>query len=254
MSKEQTRQEFARQAVTMASAPVFNAQEVIAAIVEASAHGSERKTLDVGCGPGIVVEALGQRGGEVVGIDLTPEMLQQANQRCRQAGLSNVELICGPAERLNFPPGHFDAAVSRATLHHLQDPSAVLAEMARVVKPGGRIALADIVSSEDAAPAQLHNALEILRDPSHTRMLALSELLALAQSAELKLVDQKCWEQHREFGEWMKIANAPQREAPLRVVMENCARAGLHAGIDLQRRDGRITFTHRLVLLVLERA
>lgn len=252
MTHEQTKREFARQAAAMSAAAVFNAQEVLAAIVQAGGQGPGRSALDVGCGPGIVVEALAKAGGAVTGIDLTPEMIEQARSRCGAAGLSNVKLLVGPAEQLPFETGRFDAAVSRVTIHHLADPAKVVAEMARVVKPGGRLALADIVSSEDPEESRLHNALEVLRDPSHATMLPLSALLEMVAAAGLRLVAQQCWNQQREFGEWMRIANAPQRVEPLRAVMSALAGAGKTAGIDLQCRDGKLTFTHKLVMLVAE--
>ena len=250
MLSDRTQQEFARQAAAMASAAIFNAQDVLKAIVEASGHGPAKTVLDVGCGPGIVVEALAKQGGKVVGIDVTPEMIQQGRQRCGQAGLANAEFILGPAETLPFPSGSFDGVVSRLALHHVSDPAKVVGEMSRVLRSGGRMVLADIVASENPVESELHNAIETLRDPSHVRMMPLSEFVSIAGAADLALLAQKQWDQHRQFEEWVKIANAPEREQPLKVVMENLARAGLRAGIDLQCRDGRITFCHRLTMLV----
>ena len=253
MNTEQTREEFARQVKTMSASAVFNAQEVLEAIAEASRQGPGRKTLDVGCGPGIVAEVLARRGGQVAGIDVTPEMIRQAQTRCKEKGLSDAEFIVAPAERMPFPAGHFDAVVSRLTLHHVADPVAVVAEMARVLKSGGRMVLADVVSSEDVEESRLHNAIEVVRDPSHTRMLPLSELLSTAQSMGLRLIDRRDWVQRREFEEWMKIANAPERTGPLRAVMESLARAGVRAGIDLRVNNDQIRFDHHLVMLALNK-
>jgi ubiquinone/menaquinone biosynthesis C-methylase UbiE len=253
VNTEQTREEFARQVKTMSASAVFNAQEVLEAIAEASRQGPGRKALDVGCGPGIVAEALARRGGQITGIDVTPEMIRQAQARFEEKGLSDAEFIVAPAERMPFPAEHFDAVVSRLTLHHVADPVAVVAEMARVLKSGGRMVAADVVSSEDADESRLHNAIEVLRDPSHTRMLPLSELVSTAQSIGLRLLDRRDWVQRREFEEWMKIANAPERTGPLRAVMEALARAGARAGINLRAEDGQIWFDHHLVMLVLDK-
>src|SRR4029079_3322625 len=126
--------------------------------------------LDVACGPGIVVEALARDAGGVVGCDLTPEMLEKARQRCAAAKLTNVRFVPGRAEALPFEDAEFDVVVSRSALHHFLDPAATLREMARVLRPGGRMVTVDVMASEDPAEAALHNALEILRDPSHVRM------------------------------------------------------------------------------------
>jgi len=253
MSNERVRQSFGRQALTMSAAAVFNAQDVLEAIAHASGHGPGRRCIDVGCGPGIVLEALARRGGEVVGLDVTPEMVQQAQERCRQATLANVRVLVGLGEALPFPDGHFDAAVSRVTLHHVQDPHAVLGEMTRILRPGGRLVVADIVSSDVPGESDLQNALEIIRDPSHTRMLPRSAFLALGQPHGLRLVEQREWVQHREFGEWMKIVNAPERRWPLGTVMRSLAQAGQHAGMDLKCAGETITFDHHLWMLVLKK-
>jgi ubiquinone/menaquinone biosynthesis C-methylase UbiE len=253
VNTERTREEFARQVKTMAASAVFNAKEVLEAIAEASRQGPGRKALDVGCGPGIVADALARRGGQVTGIDVTPEMVHQAQTRCKEKGLPDAEFIVAPAERMPFPAGHFDAVVSRLTLHHVADPVAVVAEMARVLKSGGRMVLADVVSSENVEESRLHNAIEVLRDPSHTRMLPLSELLSTAQSMGLRLIHRRDWVQRREFEEWMKIANAPERTEPLRAVMESLAKAGVRAGVDLRVEEGLIRFDHYLVMLALEK-
>jgi len=254
MSNDRIRQSFKGQALTMSAAAVFNAQDVLEALVQASGQGPGRRCIDVGCGPGIVLEALARRGGEVVGVDATPEMVHQARERCRQAKLANVQAMVGLGEKLPFPDRHFDAAVSRVTLHHVQDPHAVLAEMTRILKPGGRSVVADIVSSDLPAESDLHNALEIIRDPSHTRMLPRSAFLALGQPHGLRLVEQRQWVQHREFGEWMRIVNDPDREWPLGMVMRNLAQAGQHAGTNLKCTAETVTFDHHLWMLVLEKA
>jgi ubiquinone/menaquinone biosynthesis C-methylase UbiE len=237
----------------MAASAVFNAREVLEALVEASGHGPGKTALDVACGPGIVTEALAARGGLVCALDLTPEMIRLARLRCDQAGLRNVECTVGRAESLPFPPQHFDSVVARFAIHHMEDPASAIAQMCRVLKDGGRIVLVDAISSEDADERQLHNALESLRDPSHTRMLSPSELSLLAESGGLTVLGRRFWQQPREFGEWMGIVNAPDREGPLRTIMECLVKAGFQAGIGLHAQGGVLTFTHRLMMLTAEK-
>src|SRR5581483_7782262 len=108
----------------------------------------------------------------------------------------------------------------------------------------------DVMSSENAAEAALHNALEILRDPSHVRMLPRSELQKHLQAAGLRVESSTGWINHREAGEWLKITNAPERAGPLKVVMAELAKRGATAGLDLRVDGERILFEHRPALTV----
>ena len=73
----------------------------------------------------------------------------------------------------------------RYAFHHFPDPGAVLAEMARVCRPGGRVAVIDVAASPDAAKAATFNEMELRRDPSHVRALPLEELRSLFAGAGL---------------------------------------------------------------------
>jgi ubiquinone/menaquinone biosynthesis C-methylase UbiE len=244
------RGEFSRQADAMASAALFNDQAILARIREAAHATPNARILDVACGPGIVVEALAPGAAEVVGCDITPQMLEKARERARAANLLNVRFVPAWAEALPFPDASFDAVVSRSAVHHFPDPSAAVREMARVVRSGGRVVTVDVMAAESAEDAALHNALEILRDPSHVRMLARSELHRVLVQAGLEIASCTAWTNHREFGEWMKITNAPERIMPLKVVMTALARCGASAGIGLRLEHDRLLFDHAAGLTI----
>jgi ubiquinone/menaquinone biosynthesis C-methylase UbiE len=242
--------EFSRQADVMANTALFNDQGVLARICATARLTGGSRALDVACGPGIVVEALARVAGEVVGCDITPAMVEKTRQRCAAAGLANVRCMPGRAEDLPFDDASFDVVVSRSAVHHFVDPVAALREMARVVKPGGRVVTVDVTSAESPADAALHNALETLRDPSHTRMLPKSELHRSLTLAGLAVQECLEWTNHREFDEWLKITNAPERVGPLRVVMASLARGGATAGIGLRLDGEKILFEHKAALTV----
>jgi len=244
------RNEFSRQADAIASAALFNDRTVLARIREAAQVVPQARILDVACGPGIVAEALAPGAGEVVGCDITPEMLDKARERVQAAGLDNVRFVPGWAEALPFPDASFDAVVSRSAVHHFPDPAAAVREMARVARSGGRVITVDVMSAESEEDAALHNALEILRDPSHVRMLPRSELHRVLVQAGLEIASCVAWTNHREFGEWMKITNAPERIMPLKVVMAALARCGKTAGIGLRLENERLLFEHTAGLTI----
>ena len=107
------------------------------------AHGE--RLLDVGCGLGEAALALAQDlgdGGEVVGVDASESMLRVARSNAG-AARSRVRFTVGDACSLDEPDDSFDAARSERTLQWLADPAAAVAEMVRVVRPGGRVSLID---------------------------------------------------------------------------------------------------------------
>jgi ubiquinone/menaquinone biosynthesis C-methylase UbiE len=249
-----TREEFDRQADSMPKASVFTDSDVLDRIKSAAPVTGRSRVLDLGCGPGIVTEAFAVEAGEVIALDLSFEMIQRARQRCERAGQRNVRFAIGKAERLPFRNAAFDAIVTRLTLHHFPDLETALSEMIRVLQPHGKIVIADIISSQIPEESELHNALEVLRDPSHVKMLSHTELRHLIRATGLITKTEYSWVKEREFTEWMQITGAPERSEPLYIIMRELARVGIRAGIDLQISGATIIFKHRWILLTAERS
>lgn len=242
---QRTAQEFTRQAKQFASSPSITAAELTARFVDAVDAGPEMTLLDVACGPGIVTAGIAAKARTVVAFDLTPEMLQQARERCTKAGLTNVSFERGSATALPFPDNSFNSVVTRLSIHHFNVPRLVLDEMFRVLKPGGKFVIADVISSADTAESDLHNAIEVLRDPSHVRMLPVVELTSMIRDAGFSIESQITWDQPRKFEEWAGIVDDPQRIAPLRTIVHRLAQVGEHAGFGLSLVDGAVVFFHR---------
>ncbi len=113
------------------------------ALVAALAPRPDDRVLDVATGTGMVAEALVRRWScGVVGLDQSPAMLERARARVEADPhlRDRVELVEGTAEELPFETGQFDALSFNYLLRYVDDPDATLRELARVVKPGGRIA------------------------------------------------------------------------------------------------------------------
>ena len=104
--------------------------------------------LDLGSGPGLdALLAAKQVGttGRVIGVDMTPEMLERARATAATAGASNVEFREGRLERLPVESASVDAVTSNCVINLVPDKAAVFAEIARVLRPGGRVVVSDIV-------------------------------------------------------------------------------------------------------------
>ena len=134
--------------------------------------------LDVCCGAAHAAEVVAPRVRQVVGVDLTRPLLDLGARRVADAGVRNVLLQEGNAQALPFVDDSFDLAYCFASLHHVGDPAAAVREMARVVAPGGRVVVQDlIVPVPDARDRfdELHRRI----DPSHRRAHVEAELVAM---------------------------------------------------------------------------
>jgi len=104
--------------------------------------------VDVGCGAGIdsliAAKKVGP-DGRVIGVDMTPSMLKKARQAADEARLKNVEFGQGYAEALPVDDGWADVVISNGVLNLMPDKTAALEEMSRVLKPGGRLQIGDIL-------------------------------------------------------------------------------------------------------------
>lgn len=117
--------------------------------------------LDLGCGAGIdtllAARAVGP-SGRAIGLDTLPEMLARAADHAREAALANVQWLRGELEAIQLPDASVDVAISNGVMNLVPRKARAFAEVFRVLRPGGRVALADIVLDEELPP-------EVMTDP-----------------------------------------------------------------------------------------
>ncbi|MEE9199343.1 MAG: methyltransferase domain-containing protein [Dehalococcoidia bacterium] len=122
-----------------------------------------QRVVDLGSGAGfdsIIAASMVGPTGRVIGVDMTPEMLDKARGAGDQAGLTNVEFREGHAESMPVPDGWADVVISNGVVNLCPDKPAVFAEMYRVLKPGGRLQIGDILV-EKAVPQEAKENIDL---------------------------------------------------------------------------------------------
>ncbi|WP_254864820.1 class I SAM-dependent methyltransferase [Halovivax gelatinilyticus] len=151
------------------------------AVLDAVSPLEGKRVLEIACGTGRFTIMMADRGGDVVGLDISAAMLQQGREKADRAGVSDtLEFIRGDAARLPFPDDHFDCVVAMRFFHLADDPQAFLAEMRRVSR--GRIVFDTF---NRFSTRSIYNwAL-----PMGSRLYSRREVEALADSQDLEIVD-----------------------------------------------------------------
>jgi SAM-dependent methyltransferase len=247
MHRETIVEEFTHQADTFHRSAVANAPDLLDAIVALAAPLDTERWLDAACGPGAVTRALAPHVREVHGVDATPAMVALAAREAAVQGLVNVSFSVGDATALEVADGAFDAAVTRFALHHIPVPARVIAELARVVRPGGRVLICDSVADDDVEAFAFSQEIERLRDPSHWASLTRQGLHSAGAAAGLTLEREEIIAIDIDFDDWLARGsghtNADVIEDALRAPPPGLAHFAIRAGESGRVIDYRIALT-----------
>ena len=118
----------------------------------------DHRVLDLGCGAGFDTLLAAQMVGpnsKVIGVDMTPQMIVKARNNAEILGLANVELVLGAIEHLPLPDASFDLVISNGVFNLCPDKPRVLSEVFQVLKPGGRLQMADILLELHVTPQEV---------------------------------------------------------------------------------------------------
>ncbi|WP_165245797.1 class I SAM-dependent methyltransferase [Paludisphaera soli] len=210
---------FDHQAARFEKAPVQTDPTALESLVRAADFHPAARLLDAGCGPGLVSEAFLKAGFQVVGVDLSPVMVDRARLRCgfaRESARFLQGSVHGPALDELAP---FDGAYSRYVLHHVVDPRDFLARQVELIRPGGIVVLCDHLTDPDPALARLHQKLEVARDRTHTRNLTGGEIVDLFAAAGLRDVRYVEEEFTLDFDEWFDRGTPGEAKDDVREAM-----------------------------------
>jgi len=164
-------------------------------------RGDER-VLDVGAGIGAVAFALAPRAASVIALEVDEEAAEVA----RAEAPANCEVVVGDGEKLPFDDFSFDVAATVRTLHHTPRPELLVAELARVTKPGGTILVADQIAPSDPLAAFELNRFERARDATTSRVLSDGDLRGLFDANGLRLLREHEDRESRDLESYLDLA------------------------------------------------
>lgn len=203
--------------------------------------------LDVATGTGHVALALAPHVRRVYGLDLTREMLAQANRLETERSITNVAWVLGDAEHLPFQDETFDLYTVRAAPHHFPDVDAFLHEAYRVLRPGRHAVFIDCAPPMPAR--DVLQEVEVRRDPSHVLSLTLEEWVGRLEHARFEVEVARAREMDWDFEDWMHNMAVPQPlVAELARIVES-TQGEAREQLRPVRRDGKLfhAYWHALI-------
>lgn len=209
--KESVQRQFGSVASHYAGSNVHAGGPDLQALAARALACGAKSALDVGCGAGHTALALAAQGLDVVALDLTPEMLAQGESLAAERGLA-VRFERGDVEALPFEKDSFELVTSRYSAHHYPAPERAVAEVARVLRPGGRFLLVDIVAPTAVTADTFLQSIELVRDPSHVRDHRTREWCAMLEEAGFSAVLSGQWPCFIDFAAWIGRMETPEPE------------------------------------------
>jgi ubiquinone/menaquinone biosynthesis C-methylase UbiE len=233
------------------------AEELALRATEGLAGAEKLLAIDLACGPGTYTRPLAARVRHAIGADLTPAMVEKARAEAARDGIANIEFVCADIYALPFADGVAGIVSCGYAFHHMTEPARAIAEMARVLQPGGRMALTDIIVREGCDGA-FQNHVEQVRDPSHTVTQSVANFQAMVRNLGMRVVSENLHDNWHDFNVWMGNACKPPGDPvyeQTRRLMENCLDHDT-SGFQPFRSDkvpSGLEFMHTVLLLIAEK-
>jgi ubiquinone/menaquinone biosynthesis C-methylase UbiE len=254
MSKSLVQKHFGAAASAYVTSPVHAKGASLGRLVDLAEPASDWRMLDIATAAGHTALAFAPHVANVIATDLTREMLTEATKLAAERGVGNVEFREADAEALPFPDGSFDLVTCRIAAHHFPNVPAFVAEVARVLKPGGTLGLVDNVSpdaettpgfppEELAQAAETYNTFEKLRDPSHGRCLTSGEWIEMLGRYRFAVAHAEHLPKEMDFAPWVKRMGVDDATVARLETMLTGAQPALRAFLKPRRENGKLAFT-----------
>jgi ubiquinone/menaquinone biosynthesis C-methylase UbiE len=224
---------------------------ILQRLVELSAPQAHWSALDIATGTGHTALALAPHVASVIGIDLTPRMLAEAERLRSERRVPNVAFQTGDVHHLAFSDASLDLVTCRRAPHHFSDIRRALGEMRRVLRPEGRLVIDDRSVPEDDFVDSCMNALDRLHDESHVRQYRPSEWRRMLAEAGFVVHEVEPYTQHRPLTS-LTDGVSPENVARIRNILASLDEAQRTA-LNLADVDGQPYLNHWYVLIAATR-
>lgn len=251
---ERTRAQYGRQAAGYTSSQGHAAGPDLRLLLERLPVSGSEEALDVATGTGHAALALATRVAHVTGLDLTPAMLGEARKLAAARGLADrTDWVEGDVHHLPFPDASFDLVTVRRAPHHFADARSALAEMRRVVRPGGLLGFVDQVSPAHPGAYALIETLERLRDPSHVHAYSAAEWETMFRETGWEVLSLEVQSQEHSFEEWLDLAGCTEAVRDSLLAVLDAATPEALAALGHKEDGGHRSFRKDRVVAVCRR-
>lgn len=214
---------------------------------------SRERVLDLACGPGALALELARYGCHVYAFDLAERMIALARSAAHRQRDLQTHFGVADAEHLPLPSSRFDLVTCSYSLAGFPALRQVVAEISRVTRPGGRVAILEVVAPENAGQRAVLSQLEQRRSAgAPVRLLCLTDLLVLFPQMNWLLLDGHVRERRRRLEDWLSLGELSRTTGSRRKLREQVLETAFDdsAGLHLERRRGRWFYYPKVACLL----
>jgi ubiquinone/menaquinone biosynthesis C-methylase UbiE len=220
---------------------------ILEKLVRLSNPNPEWRVLDIATGTGHTAFAFSPFVKSIIGIDLTPEMLEEAEKIKKQMNFTNLEFRQGNVHSLTFPAEYFDLITCRRAFHHFQNQNLALQEMRRVLKPNGILLIDDRSVPEDNEIDQIMNSLDKLHDESHIREYSTKEWNIMLNNNGFKVLSSESYNKFRPLSAFTSQVN-PENVQKIHEIINNLS-PNQKKIFNLKKIKGEFNLNHWFIMI-----
>ena len=245
--EERAQKIFGDRAAFYTTSPAHTDPKILARVVELARPQPDWAALDIATGSGHTAFALAPHVRWVTGIDITPEMLREAEKLRVERSIENVVFRTGDVHNLPFDDASFDLVTCRRAAHHFSNINRALQEIRRVLRPAGRIVIDDRSVPEDDFVDRCMNLLDTYHDESHVREYRPTEWRSMLEGAGFAVEIVEPYTRHRPISA-LTARVSEENVRKIREILESFTPAQREV-FNLEEKNGELHLNHWFVMV-----